>query len=298
MLMFHPIKQKYKSNIYLQKTKELFSKNIRVCKSYWPIITIMQLIAFIGCLIWTNQRPIQQTEVIIDKKSLNFKQREDKINELEKQFQELKKRFLALQVQHAKFVKSSILMATNTPNSVLQAQDTKKIASDIIDRIGEKIRLNNPYSNLLTLLPKECTSFSGYQTLHEFASNPPSNPQRLQKSFEDIRKKYTSHKKRYLLPKWLEKIASLFHGEIKIEKIHSIDETSFNLITEALELQDLKLAFSIAKNISIQPFQKWTNELTKRIKLEEEFMTFSTAIQQWIQQESSEKSIPDQENLP
>lgn len=277
----------------------LFHKNIQAIKSFWPIIILGQLSVFIIYLACINQKPYAPTSIVLDKKNLELSQKQDaQIKRLEKKFEELKKRFLALQIQHTKLLKSSILMTTKDQHdNSMSAQDSRKVVLETVDRIGEKIRLNDSYSSLLASLPEKCSSFPGYETLQQFSSVPPPNIYQLQKSFEDIRKKYTLPKVQNNLPKWLEKIAAIFRGKIKVEKIRSVDEKPFELIEEALDSQDLKAALSFSKNIPLQQIQTWANHLTGRLQLEEAYLNFSAVMQQWVKQTSAELSTSDKKEF-
>lgn len=273
--------------------KGLFYKNIQAIKTYWPIFLLIQLPIFVVYL--TNQKPNIQASIILDK---NNQQQAIQIKRLERRFEELKKRFLALQIQHAKFVKSSILMASKVQHDNSSGVgDTKKIALDIVDRIGEKIRLNESYLSLLTLLPKECSLLPGYEILQQFASKLPLNLHQLKKSFEKIQKRHAQTKIKSDLPKWLEQIASLFHGKIKIEKTPTQDENSFELVMEALDTQDLKSALSFANNIPQEQIRSWTALVIERMQLEEGYAKFSVAMQQWAQQISPKLST-NKESTP
>ncbi len=285
--------------------KELLCKNIQAIKTYWPTLLLVQIIPiFIVFLVLVNQKPVLQTSTLIDKKNFELhKQHAIHIKNIEQRFNELNKRFVALQIQHAKFVKSSILLtATVQQGNVSPINAIKKTTLDTIDRIGEKIRLNEPYSGLLTSLPKECSSFSGYQSLQQFSSKLPLTFMQLKKSFEDIQKGYIAAKTKSTLPKWLEKVAKIFHGNIKIEKVNQIDESPFQSITEALEAQDLKLAYSFTKHLQLQVIQLWAQRVAERILLEEEYSAFAEKVQNWIQQIPLENESPftekSQENLP
>jgi len=297
MLIFRRINKRSKSNIYMKMVANLFHRNIQAIKSFWLIIFLGQIPIFIIYLISLSQNPYPQTP-LPDKRSLELSKKQDiQIKNLEKKFEELKKRFLALQIQHTKLLKSSILMSTKDQHdNSLSAHDSKKMILETIDRIGEKIRLNESFSNLLASLPEKCSSFSGYQILQQFSSVPPPSIYQLQKSFEDIRKKHVQPKKPNDLPKWLNKVAAIFRGKIKVEKIQPIDEEPFELIAEALEGRDLKTAHSFSKNIPLQQIQIWANHLNRRLELEDAFLDFSATAQQWVKQASTEVSASDKKD--
>jgi len=91
----------------------------------------------------------------------------------------------------------------------------------------------------------------------------------------------------------LNKVAAIFRGKIKVEKIQPIDEEPFELIAEALEGRDLKTAHSFSKNIPLQQIQIWANHLNRRLELENAFLDFSATSQQWVKQASTEVSASD-----
>ena len=102
--------------------------------------------------------------------------------------------------------------------------------------------------------------------------------------------------------KWLEKIASTFHGNIKIEKANQSDERPLQPIADALEAQDLKLAYSFAKNIQIQSVGLWAKHVAERLSLEEDYSSFAEKVQNWVQHPPIENKIAPikttQENIP
>ncbi len=283
--------------------KELLHMNAKAVKVYWPILLLVQLPVLTVYLLLA-QKPIQQATIGLDKKYIDLhKQHTTHIKNIEQRFNELNHRFVTLQIQHAKFIKASILLTAtvqqgNSPSTNL----FKKTTLDTLDRIGEKIRLNEPFSGMLTSLPQECSAFSGYKTLKQFSARLPLTFQQLKKAFDDIRKSYIPSKIKSGLPNWLEKIASVFHGNIKIEKANQIDEDPFQSIAEALEVQDLKLAYAFSKSIKNQSIELWTKHVAERLSLEEDYSSFAEKVQNWIQQTPIEnKTAPistTQENTP
>jgi len=300
--MLQQIKKIPKLNFDMSAFKNLLCKNVQAVKIYWPIILLIQTPIFIVCAILVNQKPTTQSAPL-DKNNFELHKKDAvRLKNLEQRFNELNKRFAALQIQHAKFVKSSILLAATVQQTNPSSDNIiKKNALDTIDRIGEKIRLNETYVGLISGFPKECSGFAGYKTVQQFSSKLPLSIVQLKKSFEDIRKKYTTSKTKNELPKWLEKAAKIFHGNIKIEQTKKADESPIQSITEALETQDLKLAYSLTKLISFPPIQLWAQYLAERISLEEEYATFAENVQNWAQQAPSE-NLPlteqPQEKLP
>jgi len=285
--------------------KELLRKNGHAIKKYWPVLLLAQLPALIFYLLLTYQKPFPQTQMVSDKKNTELhKQHSTHIKNIEQRFNELNQRFVALQNQHAKTVKSLILLKTATAQqgNIPSVNLIKKTTLDTLDRIGEKIRLNEPFSGVLSSLPKECSAFPGYKTLQQFSSRLPLSFIQLKKAFEDMRKNYTPPKVKSILPKWLEKIASTFHGNIKIEKANQSDESPLQPIADALEAQDLKLAYSFAKNIQIQSIGLWAKHVAERISLDEDYSLFAEKLQNWVKQTILGNQTPPtnttQESIP
>jgi len=301
MLMSQQTKKTILVGSVKSRAQKLLLKNKQALRAYWPILLLAQLPALIICLIL----PFKQTVTTFDKKNNadTSKQLVAHIKNIEHRFNELNQRFVALQIQHAKFIKASILLtATVQQGSSPSVNLFKKTTLDTLDRIGEKIRLNEPFSGLLTSLPQECSSFSGYRTLKQFSVRLPLNHQQLKKAFDDIQKNYTPPKIKSNLPRWLEKIASLFQGNIKIEKANQNNEDPFQLIVNALDGQDLKLAYSQAKSIKNQSVELWAKHVAERLSLEEDYSSFAEKVQNWVQQPPIENKIAPikttQENIP
>ncbi len=285
--------------------KEVFCKNAKAIKVYWPILLLAQIPLLAACILLTHQNPVPQAQIAPDKKNVEIhRQQVIHIKNIEQRLDGLNQRFLALQNQHAKMITSLISLKTAAvqQGNYPSVNSIKKTTLETLDRIGEKIRLNEPFSGLLTNLPKDCTTFSGYKTLHQFSARLPFTFSQLKKTFEDIRKNYTPPKVNSDLPKWLEKFLLFFSGNIKIEKVTQVEGDPFQPIAEALEAQDLKLANSLAKDIKIQSVKSWAKSVTEHILLEEEYSLFAEKVQNWAQQapllnEAPPTNIP-QENLP
>ena len=90
------------------RAQKLLLKNKQALRAYWPILLLAQLPALIICLIL----PFKQTVTTFDKKNNadTSKQLVAHIKNIEHRFNELNQRFVALQIQHAKFIKASILL--------------------------------------------------------------------------------------------------------------------------------------------------------------------------------------------
>ncbi len=120
--------------------KELLRKNGHAIKKYWPVLLLAQLPALIFYLLLTYQKPFPQTQMVSDKKNTELhKQHSTHIKNIEQRFNELNQRFVALQNQHAKTVKSLILLKTATAQqgNLPSVNLIKKTTLDTLDRIGE-----------------------------------------------------------------------------------------------------------------------------------------------------------------
>lgn len=303
--MSQPTKKTISLGLNRVLVKKFLCKNGQAIKTYWPVLLLVQLPVLIVYLLLAYQKPFQQTPMVFDKKNIELqKQHSTHIKNIEQRFNELNQRFVALQNQHAKTVKSLILLKTATvqQGNLPSVNLVKKTTLDTLDRIGEKIRLNEPFSGVLSSLPKECSTFPGYKTLQQFSARLPLSLVQLKKAFDDMRKNYAAPKVKSNLPKWLEKIAATFHGKIKIERANQSDESPLQPIADALEAQDLKLAYSFTKNIQIQSVELWAKHVAERISLDEEYSLFAEKVQNWVQQTILGNQIPPtnttQESIP
>ena len=281
--------------------KVLLCKNKEALKTYWPFLLLAQLPVLVVYLLFTYQKPLPQVPIIPDQKIIEQQKIQNtRIKNIEQRFSELNQRFLTLQNQLVASVTSLKAAAVHQSHLPL-VNLVKKTTLETLDRIGEKIRLNEPFSGLLTNLPKECSAFAGYKTLHQFSARLPLTFVQLKKTFDDIKKGYTPPKINSNLPKWLEKIAAAFKGNIKIEKANQVEENPLQPIADALEVQDLKLAYSFTKNLQIQSIKQWAKLAMERILLEEDYSMFAEKVQNWVNQAPLETIPPTntpQENLP
>lgn len=306
MLMSQQIKEKVQLKLKYDMNKLIF-KNKEALKTYWPLLFLALFPTVIVYVLLINQKPSIQVPTKVDQKAIELhRQQNAHIKNVEQRLNELNQHFLALQNQHTKIVKSLISLKATTiqqkqENGLPTVNIVKKNTLEILDRIGEKIRLNEPFSGLLTNLPKECMGFPGYKTLHHFSARLPLTFVQLKKSFDDIQKNHTTAKTDLNLPKWAIKIASIFQGNIRVEKSNQTDKNLFQPVTEALEIQDLKLAYSFAKDLQIPAVKSWVKLAIERISLEEEYHLFAENVQHWTQQTSlsnNPATITTQENQP
>lgn len=280
-----------KTVIDKETCKQIIYKNKEALKVYWPLLLLTQLSVLVVYLLLAHQKPLQQPQITPDRKTIEQQKIQNAhIKNIEQRFNELNQRFLVLQSQHAKMITSLIsLKSVTTQQSNLSSINlAKKTTLETLDRIGEKIRLNEPFSGLLANLPKDCSAFAGYKTLHQFSSRLPLTFIQLKKTFEDIKKGYTPPKINSDLPNWLEKIAAAFKGTIKVEKASQIKENPLQPISDALEVQDLKLAYSFTKDMQIQAIKQWAKLVMERILLEEDYATFAEKVQTWVNETHSE----------
>ncbi len=293
--------------------KQLLCKNKKALKTYWPLLLLALLPVLVVYLLLANQKPLP-TQVVPDKKATElYKIQNAYIKNVEQRLDELNQRFLTLQNQHAKIIKSIISLKATTSaqgtNTQTSVDLVKKTTLETLDRIGEKIRLNEPFSGLLTSLPKDCSTFAGHKTLQQFSARLPLTFVQLKKTFDDIKKGYKPPKVNNNIPSWLEKIASVFpdaitllaKDNIKIEKANQTEENPLQPIADALEVQDLRLAYSFTKDLQIQSVKHWAKLVMERISLEEDYSLFAEKVQNWVSQTPSTHEAPPinttQENL-
>lgn len=267
--------------------KQIIYKNKEALKVYWPLLLLTQLPVLVIYLLLAHQKPVPQTSIAPDQKTIEQQRIQNThIKNIEQRFNELNQRFVVLQSQHAKMITSliSFKTAATQQSNLPPVNLVKRTTLETLDRIGEKIRLNEPFSGLLANLPKDCSTFSGYKTLQQFSARLPLTFIQLKKTFDDIKKGYIAPKANHDLPNWLEKIAAAFKGTIKIEKANQIEENPLQPIADALEVQDLRLAYSFTKDIQIQSIKQWAKLAMERILLEEDYSTFAEKVQSWVNQ--------------
>lgn len=272
--------------------KHLACKNKEALKVYWPLLLLTQLPLGVY-LFLAHQKPLPPTPIIPDQKTIEHQKIQNtRLKNIEQRFNELNQRFVVLQSQHAKMITSLISFKTATAqqSNLPPVNLVKRATLETLDRIGEKIRLNEPFSGLLANLPKDCSAFAGYKTLHQFSARLPLTFIQLKKTFDDIKKSYTPQKVNSNLPNWLEKIAAAFKGTIKIEKASQIEENPLQPIADALEVQDLRLAYSFTKDIQIPSIKQWAKLAMERILLEEDYSTFAEKVQSWVNQQPVQES--------
>ncbi len=266
-------------------------------KNYWLLLLVTQLPLVVISIVILRPQPAPAL-VKDDGKAIELQN--NRFKNLEKQIKNLNERFLNLQSQYLKTL--TTLKSENNfqkyPPPAPQINQTNKQTLEVVDRIGEKIRLNEPFIGLLTSLSKECMNFSGYKSLHKYATKLPLTFAQLKKSFDEIYKNYTPPKQNTNLPIWLKKIASFFHGKIKIEQTNQTQNNPMKPINEALEVQDLKLAFALAKDINVANTKLWMALVQERISLEEEYSIFAEKVHEWAQQTFVENQQPVQLEKP
>lgn len=270
--------------------KKAFLKNLTAIKIYWPILLLSQLPLVIVCL-WFIKPSLPPPEPLkFHKKIIEAQKRQiARLKDLEHQLENLNQRFLVLQDQHAKTVKS--LITWKSADHSISLLQTRKLTLETLDRIGEKIRQNEPFSGLLSGIPKDCVTMAGYQTLHKYATKLPLTFVQLKASFDEIYKNYAPPETSAKLPLWLEKIAGFFQGKIKIKQAHQIENNPLRSAREALEAYDLRLAIALAKNLGFVSVKQWIQLASERILLEDEYSIFAENVQSWAQSSIQEPNL-------
>ncbi len=287
---------------HTEVVKQVLLKNQAALKKYWPILLLGQLPLLAVYSLLATATPsatplLPPTPIKVDKKTLDLqKQQGARLKNLEQRLEGLNQRFLILQNLHAKTVKALITLKAEaniqkTEHGATSINQMRKLTLETLDRIGEKIRLNEPFTGLLTSLSKECMSFSGYQTLHKYAAKLPLTFVQIKKAFDEIYKNSITPKQETSLPSWLTKMASFFHGKIKIKKSNQIEINPLQPLHEALESQDLKLVLALAKDLNLPTVKLWAQLVSERILLEDEYSVFAEKVQNWAQQPIQENKL-------
>ena len=290
---------KIKPPPHTEVVKKVILKNRRAIIEYWPIFLLGQLPLLVVYGLIANPKPAQlpAAPIKIDKKAAEFqKQQSTRLKNLEQRLEGLNQRFLILQNQHAKTVKALIVLKSESnsqraEHGVASINQTRNLTLEILDRIGEKIRLNEPFTGLLTNISKECVNFSGYQTLHKYAAKLPLTFLQIKKEFDEFYKNYIPQKQDTNLPLWLTKIASFFHGKIKIKKVDQIEVNPLQPLHEALEAQNLKLALVLASDLDFPAVKLWAQKVSERVLLEDQYSIFAEKVQNWAQQSIQENKL-------
>lgn len=268
----------------------------RAIKNFWPLLLLTQIpliIIFAITFGLTSPAPTSST-------TKNFEvMQNDKINNLEIHIKNLTEKILTIQNQYSKILVElkSEKSLQKYENTTTNSNQLKRQILDTIDRIGEKIRLNEPFAGLLASISNECANFSGYQNLHKYSTKLPLTFLQLKKTFDEIYKNYTPPKQESKFPSWLERIASFFRGKIKIERLNQVKTNPLLPVLEALEIHDLKLAMSLAKNIKIPTIGLWADLVQERILLESEYSLFAEKVRDWAEHLVTDTGQIQSENL-
>lgn len=270
--------------------KRVLLKNLIAIKVYWPVLLLIQLPLVLVCLFFIKSSLSPPDPLKSHKKVIEAQRRQiTRLKDVERQLEDLNQRFLVLQAQHAKTVKSLITWKS-TDQSVAMLQN-RRLTLETLDRIGEKIRQNEPFAGLLAGIPKDCMTMTGYQTLHKYATKLPLTFRQLKASFDEIHKNYAPPEVSSKLPLWLEKIAGFFHGKIKITQVHQVTNNPLQLAHEALEVHDLKLAVTLVQNLDFVNVKQWIQLAGERILLEDEYSIFADKVQSWTQSSMQEPNL-------
>jgi len=278
------LNNKFRFRLSQQELKNFARKNLAVIGKYWPLILISQT-PFAYMILNSNAqttKPIANYKVEAKNVDLIGKKHLEQ-NSVEKRLRNLNERFLVLQTQHAKMVKAIIAIQEKSQNINVPASDVtnKKDDSSIFEtfeKIGEKIKSSESYSNLMLLIPDNLKTNKAYEILNNYANKVPPTFSDLIKVFSEIHKNYSPDQQLQAIPEWLAKTAEFFKGEVKIAKGNSSDHSPIDVIKEALELYDFQLAADAAQYIDNPSVKKWSKSLEDRITLEQNYQLFAEQI--------------------
>lgn len=279
----------------IHSTTEKYLKRMwYAIKNFWPLLLLTQIPLIIVSIVLLRRILPVPTSLPTKNEMVQNK----KIKNLEIHIKNVNEKFLDLQDQNSKILQElkSEKNSQKHGNYAIENNQFKQHTLEILDRIGEKIRLNEPFAGLLANISKDCINFSGYQSLHKYSTKLPLTFSQLKKAFDEIYKNYTPPKQDAKFPSWLEKIASFFRGKIKIEYQNQIRINPLLPVLEALEMQDLKLALALAKDINLPTTKLWTALVQERILLESEYSLFAEKIQDWASQPAIETAQIQPEN--
>jgi len=270
--------------------KRVFLKNLNAIKVYWPVLLLSQLPLVLVYFLSIKSSLLPPEPLNFHKKVIEAQKRQiARLKDVERQLEDLNQRFLVLQSQHAKTVKS--LITWKSADHSVAVLQTRKLTLETLDRIGEKIRQNEPFAGLLTGIPRDCVTMAGHKTLQKYATKLPLTFMQLKASFDEIYKNYAPPEVSSKLPLWLEKIAGFFHGKIKVTQSHQVTNNPLQLVHEALEVHDLKLAVDLAKNLDFVNVKQWIQLASERILLEDEYSIFAEKVQSWAQSSTQEPNL-------
>lgn len=276
----------------LKAHKSAFVKPIKrmghALKNYWPLVLLTQLpLIILSVFFLKAMKPLQNLPLTsaADLQSEQIKSLENHIKSLSEKILDIQNKYTAALSE----LKSQRNFQNQTLDSTSVAQSKNQILENL-DRIGEKIRLNEPFAGLLARLPKESTAFPGYQTLYKYSSKLPLTFMQLKKIFDDIYKTYIPPKKATTVHPFLAKIASFFHGKIKVESTQN-SVNPLLPVQEALDMQDLKTALSMANSIDFPTLKLWKNLAIERILLESDYSVFAEKMLDWLNQNFIDNTI-------
>jgi competence protein ComGC len=275
-------------------TAKYLKRNLHAIKSFWPLLLLAQIsLIIISIMLLRLISPVSTSSPTKSETIQN-----ERIKNLEIHIKNLNEKFLIIQEQNSKMLSDlkSEKILQRQDNYTVSNNQSKQQTLEMLDRIGEKIRLNEPFARLLANISNDCINFPGYQTLHKYSTKLPLTFLQLKKAFDEIYKNYTPPKQDAKFPSWLEKIASFFRGKIKIEYLNQAKINPLLQVLEALEMQDLKLVLSLAKDINLPTLKLWTALVQERILLENEYSLFAERVQDWAGQPVIETAQVQPEN--
>lgn len=284
MSISNTLNNQSRANFNQQELKKFAKENLAAVKKYWPLILISQ-IPFTYTLFNSAAQPTKFTAYSkIEAKNLDIIGKKNLEQQaLEKRLKSLNERFLVLQTQHAKMVKAIIAVQeksqiTSTPNPDIINKKNDLSIFETFEKISEKIKNGETYTNLILLLPASLKANPSYEILNLYANKVPPSFNDLIKAFTEIQKNYSPSQQLQTVPKWLKKIAEFFKGEVKIAKGNNFEHSPIDAIKEALELRDFQLAADAAQYVDNQSVKKWAKLLEDRINLEQHCQLFAEQI--------------------
>lgn len=285
MSISQPLNNSNTKTQYVDCLKSVVYKNLHALKTYWPLVLLSQLpLAYNLSIKNTPEHPIKSSK--IEAKNLDIlKQKYLTPQEIDIKLKYLNERFLVLQTQHTKMVKNIIAMqekqqtyTDQEKNSELIAHKNEKSLFETVEKIGEHIKNGESYGNFITQIPSNLKNNPAYEILNKYSTKVPPTFNELIKAFEELNKNHTPTQEMQTVPRWLEKLSTLFKGEIKITKDTSSKHSPFEAIKEALALRDFQLALDASQYTDSTVIKKWARLVENRLQLEQHYQLFAEQV--------------------
>lgn len=268
--------------------KKLFFYNFNAVKKYWPLLVILQL--QLGYLVFEKYFTEKNiSSVIIEAKNLDII---NKQKAMALQLKQLNEKFLSLQINQARVLKSAITIqdkATKTEDIVKQNSKNSifpnEINTEVIitEQIKKHIEDSEPYHHLLEKISDNLKNHNSYVILENYSKNVPITLKEIIKNFDTIAaNRVHTDAKLEIVPEWLDKIASLFKGKVEIGKNINSENSPYIMIKKALDQGDLQLALDGAAYIKNDDLIKWCEIVKARLFLEEQYKFFKEYAQNAI----------------